>query len=88
MSLPSIYVVRVYRRSARDRRKIVGVVEAVSDGRRAAFGCVAQLCALLIEVAFHEPGKAGLAEVLHRSSRAGVQTARRRKKLGTKRWYG
>jgi len=44
---PESYVVRVYRRSQGDPRKIVGVVEAPGSRRQAAFRGLAELLAIL-----------------------------------------
>jgi hypothetical protein len=47
VALPIIYVVRVYRRSRRDRRVLVGIVEVVDAGTRLSFNNAAQLWSLI-----------------------------------------
>lgn len=47
MPLPAIYVVRVYRRSRRDRSGVVGVVEEVNDGVRKSFCSAFQLWSVI-----------------------------------------
>ena len=44
---PETYVVRIYRRTRDEPRKVLGVVEAPGKGRWARFGSLADLVAIL-----------------------------------------
>ena len=47
MALPIVYVVRVYRRSRRDRRFVAGIVEVIDGGVELSFNNAAQLWSLI-----------------------------------------
>lgn len=42
-----VYVVRIYRRTARDSSMLAGVVEIINGGHRQSFKSLDELCAIL-----------------------------------------